>query len=66
MYTERKRKEMKSKYQKPSVDVIRFETENILDGSGIELPDHDWSTKRVNQSINNDSEATKSLGRIEQ
>lgn len=57
---------MKSNYQTPSIKTIRFETENILEGSGgIELPDHEWSLRRVKQSTD-DSEATKSLGRIEQ
>ena len=55
---------MKSKYQKPSVDVIRFETENILDGSGIELPDHNWSLRKVKQSTEDDS-SMKSLERID-
>ena len=37
----------KKVYECPEIEIIRFRTENILDGSGIELPDHEWSLKKV-------------------
>ena len=38
---------MKQQYEKPEIKLIRFETEDVLKASGIELPDHEWSLRTV-------------------
>ena len=44
----------KKVYECPKIEIIRFQTENVLNVSGIELPDHEWTSTKV-QAFEGDS-----------
>ena len=41
----------KINYVEPEMEVVLFETEDVIVTSGIELPDHEWQQYKAEQGI---------------